>query len=91
MYPAGAVRDLALVTLLPLVMSGFWYAQNLILTGNPLYPLHLSALGRVCARLTAGSKSRSLSRAGPTLRGHATRHAGRGHHRRCREAAPATG
>src|ERR1700694_822397 len=41
------VRDLAVVLLAPLVMAGYWYARNALLTGNPLYPLQVSALGRV--------------------------------------------
>jgi hypothetical protein len=31
----------------PLVMAGFWYGRNAVLTGNPLYPLHLELGGRV--------------------------------------------
>lgn len=30
-----------------LIPSGFWFARNAILTGNPLYPLRVAALGRV--------------------------------------------
>ena len=41
------VRDLAVVLLAPLVMAGYWYARTALLTGNPLYPLQVSALGRV--------------------------------------------
>jgi hypothetical protein len=29
------------------VMSAFWYGRNAWLTGNPLYPLHVEAFGRV--------------------------------------------
>ena len=29
-----------------LVTSGFWYGRNLLLTGNPLYPLNLELFGR---------------------------------------------
>jgi hypothetical protein len=35
------------VLLAPLSVAGFWYARNAWLTGNPLYPLHLEAFGRV--------------------------------------------
>ena len=46
-----SVRDkivhLLVVALGPLVISGFWYGRNFVLTGNPLYPLHLEAFGRV--------------------------------------------
>ncbi|MGE3817925.1 MAG: ArnT family glycosyltransferase [Isosphaeraceae bacterium] len=31
----------------PSVVSGFWFARNAWLTGNPLYPLHLRLFGRV--------------------------------------------
>ena len=35
-------------TLLPtLAMMGYWPIRNWLLTGNPLYPLHIAALGRV--------------------------------------------
>jgi hypothetical protein len=42
-----AVGHLCVLLFLPLVMVGSWYGQNLWLTGNPLYPLHLQAFGRV--------------------------------------------
>jgi hypothetical protein len=48
--PASAGRkalSLALVLGLPLIMAGPWYARNAVLTGNPLYPLQVSAFGRV--------------------------------------------
>jgi len=32
---------------LPFAVSGFWFVRNARLTGNPLYPLHLEAFGRV--------------------------------------------
>lgn len=33
-----------------LAVSGFWYARNAAWTGNPLYPLHVTAFGRVWLR-----------------------------------------
>jgi hypothetical protein len=36
-----------LAGLSPLVVAGFWYGRNMWMTGNPLYPLHLEAFGRV--------------------------------------------
>jgi hypothetical protein len=36
-----------LVLASPLVTAGFWYGRDLILTGNPLYPLQVTAFGRV--------------------------------------------
>jgi len=33
--------------LLPLATSGFFFARNALLTGNPLYPLRVAAFGRV--------------------------------------------
>ncbi|GAC1465749.1 MAG: hypothetical protein NVSMB9_05650 [Isosphaeraceae bacterium] len=44
------VLGVALVLLLPFTVAGYWYARNAILTGNPLYPLHLVAFGRVWLR-----------------------------------------
>ena len=35
-----------LIGLAPLVSGGFWYIRNAVMTGNPLYPLELRALGR---------------------------------------------
>ncbi len=52
---------LILLGLLPLVMAGAWYGQNLWLTGNPLYPLHLEALGRVWLGGWYGSDAMRLS------------------------------
>jgi hypothetical protein len=39
------LAHLALLMALPLVMAGFWPGRNAWLTGNPLYPLEVSALG----------------------------------------------
>ena len=33
-----------------LLTSGFWYGRNVLLTGNPLYPLHLELFGRTILR-----------------------------------------
>jgi hypothetical protein len=44
--PRRVFHPLLLGTL-PLVMAGAWYGNNLRLTGNPLYPLHLEAFGHV--------------------------------------------
>ncbi len=38
------VRASAIV-LLPLVTAGYWYVRNLLLTGNPVYPLEVRVLG----------------------------------------------
>ena len=43
----GKAFGVLLVLLVPFTVAGFWWGRNLILTGNPLYPLHLSAFGRV--------------------------------------------
>ena len=43
----GKVVGVLLVGLVPLSVAGFWWGRNLLLTGNPLYPLHLAAFGRV--------------------------------------------
>jgi hypothetical protein len=39
-------RDLLVLLTTPLVMAGFWYARNAILTGNPLYPLRVAVWGQ---------------------------------------------
>jgi hypothetical protein len=43
----GKVGGALTVGLVPLSVAGFWWARNAMLTGNPLYPLHLEAFGRV--------------------------------------------
>lgn len=40
------LRDAALLVASSFVLEGYWLARNAWLTGNPLYPLHLTALGR---------------------------------------------
>jgi hypothetical protein len=37
----------AILGALPIVLAGYWYGRNAWLTGNPLYPLQVSAFGRV--------------------------------------------
>ncbi len=56
-----ALGHLVLLGLLPLVMAGFWYGQNVWLTGNPMYPLHLNVLGRVWLAGWYGSDAMRLS------------------------------
>lgn len=42
----GTKINRALILILsPLVLSGFWYFQSVVLTGNPLYPLRVEAFG----------------------------------------------
>ena len=46
----------------PLVASGFWFVRNAWLTGNPLYPLQVSAFGRVWLAGWYGPEVMKLSR-----------------------------
>jgi hypothetical protein len=39
------VREMLVLCLTPMVMGGFWYGRNALLTGNPLYPLRVEVLG----------------------------------------------
>jgi hypothetical protein len=41
---------LALLALCPLSTAGYWFGSGLLLSGNPLYPLHVSAFGKVIFR-----------------------------------------
>jgi hypothetical protein len=47
----GSIREkagrLLFLAVTPAVMAGYWYGRNAILTGNPLYPMHLAVGGRV--------------------------------------------
>ena len=46
--PIGRKAVAALILAVsPLVMAGFWYGRNALLTGNPLYPLQVELFGRV--------------------------------------------
>ena len=45
--PGHRAMALGAIVLTPLVMAGYWYGRNLLLTGNPLYPLQVEAFGRV--------------------------------------------
>jgi hypothetical protein len=44
---SGKLRGMGIVLGLPWVVAGFWFVRNAWWTGNPLYPLHLEAFGRV--------------------------------------------
>ena len=42
---------LSLLLILPMVMAGFWFVRNAVLSGgNPLYPLHARVFGKVLLR-----------------------------------------
>lgn len=43
---ARTFLHIALLLTSPAVMAGYWYGRNALLTGNPLYPLHVEAWGR---------------------------------------------
>ncbi len=45
--PRRLFACLLIVLFVPLIPSGFWFGRNLLLTGNPLYPMHLEAFGKV--------------------------------------------
>lgn len=53
---------LVLSLLLPVVMAGYWYGRNMLLTGNPLYPLHAKLFGR---EILAGWYDSSAMRLSP--------------------------
>ncbi len=55
------VLHVALVFTLPTVMAGYWYGRNALLSGNPLYPLHVEAFGRVWLAGWYGSDVMRLS------------------------------
>src|SRR5207302_2035314 len=44
------VAAAALMLLCSLVTSGFWFGRNVLLTGNPLYPLQVEMLGKTILR-----------------------------------------
>jgi Dolichyl-phosphate-mannose-protein mannosyltransferase len=50
-WRGGSRRDrataLGMIVLAPMVMAGYWYGRNALLTGNPLYPLQFEAFGRI--------------------------------------------
>ena len=55
------VWHVALLFTLPAVMAGYWYGRNAVLTGNPLYPLHLEVRGKVWLAGWYGSDVMRLS------------------------------
>jgi hypothetical protein len=55
------VGHLLLLALLPWTMAGYWFARNAWLTGNPIYPLQVSAFGRVWLRGWYESSAMRLS------------------------------
>jgi hypothetical protein len=59
--PRRMLGELVLLALLPLVMVGYWYVQNLRRSGNPLYPLHVQAFGRVWLAGWYGADAMRLS------------------------------
>ncbi len=42
---ARKARSLVVLLTVPLVLPGYWFLQNALLTGNPLYPLRVAAFG----------------------------------------------
>jgi hypothetical protein len=52
---------MAALILLPIVLAGYWFGRNAWLTGNPLYPLQVSAFGRVLLRGGYDSSAMRLS------------------------------
>jgi hypothetical protein len=58
----GKLAGVIVVVALPLTVSGFFYVRNALNTGNPLYPLHLAAFGRVWLRGWYGPDVMRLSR-----------------------------
>ena len=40
------LREVAVLCVIPMFTCGYWYFQNALLTGNPLYPLNLVVGGR---------------------------------------------
>lgn len=59
--PTQRLAGLAIVALLPFVTAGYWFARNYLWTGNPLYPLHLQAFGRLWLRGWYGPEVMTLS------------------------------
>jgi Dolichyl-phosphate-mannose-protein mannosyltransferase len=44
---AGTFLSVLIILFATVSVAGFWFARNMLLTGNPLYPLHLAGFGRV--------------------------------------------
>ncbi|MDB5351836.1 MAG: family glycosyltransferase, 4-amino-4-deoxy-L-arabinose transferase [Planctomycetota bacterium] len=44
------IGHIAILMLAPLATAGYWFGRSFLLTGNPLYPVHVEALGRVWLR-----------------------------------------
>ncbi len=60
-HRSRAVLHVGILFTLPAVMAGYWYGRNALLTGNPLYPLHLEVQGRVWLAGWYGSDVMRLS------------------------------
>lgn len=54
-------QRIVVVAILPLVTGGYWYARNAAITGNPLYPLNVTVLGRTLLAGWYGSAAMATS------------------------------
>jgi Dolichyl-phosphate-mannose-protein mannosyltransferase len=47
---AARLHEIAVLFLAPLVTCGYWYAQNIAISGNPIYPLNVRIAGMTFLR-----------------------------------------
>ncbi|MHB1562085.1 MAG: glycosyltransferase family 39 protein [Isosphaeraceae bacterium] len=59
--PRMRLLRIIVVATLPLVTGGYWYARNAAITGNPLYPLNVTVLGRTLLAGWYGSTAMATS------------------------------